>query len=529
MGRSLYAMLRRRYGTPISIEERRAFLRASIATGAGLMLGGVGTLAGCAGQAKRSGDAGDGSASGRPGRARGASKRVVIVGGGFAGLAAAHELVKAGHEPIVLEGRKRVGGRVMSFHNFVQGKTVEGGGELIGSNHPMWQAYAKDFGLEMLDLVEDENANAPIVLEGKRLSDDEAAALWEELDAAVSQMNDLAEVVNADEPWETPGAAELDARTLASWVAGLEVSPLCKRAIAAQLSGDNGVANESASLLAMLACVKGGGGQAYWTESEVFRCKGGNDQLSTKLADHIGSHRVRLNSRVVRVEATASGVRVATENAGTIEGDAVIVAIAPSMWPSIEFAGGLPGPLAGLNAPQMGVNVKYLALVKSRFWAARGDGPDALTDGDVTWTWDATNNQNPDVTSDPACLVAFSGGPAAARARARAGVRDGADLREAYAKAISVAHPDFRSAFVSERFMDWPADPWTRGGYSFPAPGQLTRCGPALREGLSNGRVLFAGEHCSAAFPGYMEGALQSGVRAASQIASPAMTASAAG
>ena len=71
--------------------------------------------------------------------------RVVVVGAGFSGLAAAYELSRAGYDVTVVEARNRVGGRVISFTDLVPGKNVEGGGELIGSNHPAWVAYAKQF------------------------------------------------------------------------------------------------------------------------------------------------------------------------------------------------------------------------------------------------------------------------------------------------------------------------------------------------------------------------------------------------
>jgi monoamine oxidase len=65
--------------------------------------------------------------------------------------------------------------------------------------------------------------------------------------------------------------------------------------------------------------------------------------------------------------------------------------------------------------------------------------------------------------------------------------------------------------------MDWPADAWTRAGYSFPAPGQVMSVGPLLRKG--SGRVHFAGEHACYKFVGYMEGALHSGVDLAKRLA----------
>ena len=79
--------------------------------------------------------------------------RVVVVGAGFSGLAAAYELSRAGYEVTVVEARNRIGGRVITFSDLVPGKNVEGGGELIGSNHPAWVAYAKQFELQFLDVV----------------------------------------------------------------------------------------------------------------------------------------------------------------------------------------------------------------------------------------------------------------------------------------------------------------------------------------------------------------------------------------
>ena len=86
--------------------------------------------------------------------------RVVVIGAGFSGLAAAYELSSAGYDVTVVEARNRVGGRVVSFSDMVPGKNVEGGGELIGSNHPTWVAYAKQFKLEFLDVTEERRRGA---------------------------------------------------------------------------------------------------------------------------------------------------------------------------------------------------------------------------------------------------------------------------------------------------------------------------------------------------------------------------------
>ena len=114
--------------------------------------------------------------------------RVVVIGAGFSGLAAAYELSQVGYDVTVVEARNRVGGRVISFSDLVPGKNVEGGGELVGSNHPRWIAYAKHFKLKFVDVTE-EDCEAPIVLGGKRLTADESEALWKEMEAAFPRID----------------------------------------------------------------------------------------------------------------------------------------------------------------------------------------------------------------------------------------------------------------------------------------------------------------------------------------------------
>ena len=124
-------------------------------------------------------------------------------------------------------------------------------------------------------------------------------------------------------------------------------------------------------------------------------------------------------------------------------------------------------------------------------------------------TWDGL-----DGAADAAsCLVAFAGGPAVDQGRGGAD----SERTERYLTELEKLYPDVRKHLEKTRLLDWCTDPWTKAGYSFPAPGQVTTVGPLLHKGL--GRLHFAGEHACYAFCGYMEGALQSGVRLAKRLA----------
>ena len=97
--------------------------------------------------------------------------------------------------------------------------------------------------------------------------------------------------------------------------------------------------------------------------------------------------------------------------------------------------------------------------------------------------------------------------------------RPPAERTERYLTALSPVFKGVRASFERARFMDWPSDPWVKGSYSFPAPGEVTTLGPQLQQPWAK-RVFLAGEHTCYAGVGYMEGALQSGARAAKRIMS---------
>lgn len=485
MRRSLYARLYARYGTPISPITRREFLKGSVAAGTALLLSGPRVLAQ---------------------RAGGSRKKIVIIGAGFSGLTAAHELLAAGYDVTVLEARDRVSGRVVSFDNFVPGRWVEGGGELIGSNHPLWAAYAKKFGLELL-AVPDTSADWPVVIDGKLLTDSETEPLWDGLDDILGAIGDDAGPVLEDKPWDSPNAKTLDLMTITEKVMSVDAPEIAKKAIIADFVCETGVPSERQSYLALLAAVKGGSMEKYWTETQVFHCKGGNQQLAHKLAAEIGTERILLNMPASTVTNGADRVEVVCADGTMFTADDVILTVPPSVWDNIVFDPKLPE----LLRPQMGRNVKYLISLKNRFWLADNLSAESLSNGNVQATWELTAGQEGD---GPAGMLAYSGGPGADAMRAIPAAERDAAYRDELAK----RYPNYADAFVASRFMDWPAVPWTKASYSFAAPGEVTTMGPILHQGIA-GRLHFAGEHACYKFAGYMEGALQSGIAIARRLA----------
>lgn len=499
MSRSLFSVLAQRFGAMPTQVERREFLKASAATAAAMMIsqGALGKLVV------------------RPST----GKRVVVIGAGFAGLACAYELKAAGYEVTVVEARNRIGGRVLSANaanqrEFAKGRNVEFGGELIGSNHPAWVGYAKTFGLELMDVTDDESAMMPIVLDRKRLSADDAARVWEEAQKALAQMNALAASVPEDQPWDTADAARLDAMTVQEWIQSTQAGDLTKRLMRATLAGDNGQDVSKQSLLGQLAAVKGGGLERFWTESEVYRCRGGNDQLASKLAAAIGIERVLTNRPVLTVWRKDGRMLVELPEAQLLECDDVVMTNPPPTWKKIAFGPELPSGLV----PQMGHAAKYFSVVKDRFWekAQPKLSQYGVHEDVISSTWDGTDHQGQATDgSAGAVLVAFHGGPACRNVSAM----DRQRREGTMSKAIEELFPGYREQVEKVSYMNWPTEANTLCGYSFPAPGQVTTVGPQLVKPHMEGHLHLAGEYTCYKFVGYMEGALQSGIRVARAIA----------
>jgi monoamine oxidase len=445
--------------------------------------------------------------------------RIAVVGGGFAGLAAAYELKSVGYRVTVFEARDEVGGRVLSERDVVPGFVVEHGAELIGLNHLAWWSYARKFKLK-LDKLGEPDSPSPVVLEGKLLSPGEAEQLGTNMLRFERLINDEARPVNAYKPWLTPGADDLDDMSLATGIelimsrakklrgkARIEMLDLCRLMFLKQLESDNGVKAEKQSWLGNLAMIKGGGLARYWRDSETHHCRGGNQRLARKLKAAVGT--VRRNKEVRRIEIDAAaerrGVTLRFAGGKREEFDDVVLATPPTMWRErMHISPRLPKAYK----VQFGKNVKYILNVENGCWDP--ESPELTSDGAVNITWLGTRTTKEDPRAG---WVAFSGADAANTLR-----RWGKKRRREILKRLSLIYPRAGYEAGKGEFMDWLGDKWTRGSYSFPEPNEVMRVGRLMHESYE-GHLHFAGEHTCYAFTGYMEGALRSGLRVAEQIA----------
>lgn len=436
-------------------------------------------------------------------RPRNRAGRVVVVGAGLAGLSCAYELLACGFDVTVLEARDRVGGRVFSRSDIASGDgNVEFGGELIGANHPHWQAYASHFDLPLMEISSDEDKDARVLLGGRMLAAAEADALYAAMSTGEDALTRAAQNMDVEAPWLSPRADELDARSLGQFIDGLALAPEAARALHLSLACDNAVATSKQSLLANLTMIKAHGGGDFWTLSETHRCRGGNQQLAMRFAQTLGDERILLETPVASIAPLASGARVTTRAGGVFDCDLAVLAIPPSLWGGIDIT---PRP----PTLQTGAALKHFTVLDPRPGEFVTTTQYAFSDQLPTMCWDGLDGQG---RSD-AVLVGFAGAEPAALASAMPSQERNSQIAETY----DWLYPSVRAHSVRRYTANWPRDPFTQTGYSFPAPGQITTLRDRLKRGYQH--LVFAGEHLSSGFPGYMEGALDSGVALARALA----------
>jgi monoamine oxidase len=137
------------------------------------------------------------------------SRSVGVIGAGLAGLSAAYELRKRGYAVTILEASNYPGGRTRTIHHVVRHHRMDGGAELIGSNHALWLNYAEIFRLGLSDVLD--YKKSPIILGEARLSASAGKRLLHQMDDAFGYISARAKtIVDPFSPWTDPQATTLD-------------------------------------------------------------------------------------------------------------------------------------------------------------------------------------------------------------------------------------------------------------------------------------------------------------------------------
>jgi monoamine oxidase len=454
---------------------------------------------------------------------RASSGEVAIVGGGLAGLTALRTLTAAGVPARLYEGRRRLGGRVFTRTDFpIPGAWVEMGGQLVNSDHTDMLELAEAYGLSLVD----GNALGGIdqAVRDRQLIAQEALAVA--LAPIAAQIAEDSARLDAD--WEAV-APEIDSLSVAAYLdrhGNLIGDPAARRLLEQSIRTEYGAEPELVSALALIFNLPTVDGQAYevlGTSDERYVIRGGSQRLTDALAEAHADRIETVRRLVALAPASGGGVTLRFAGGDEVAADRAILALPANLLGEIDHGGLFSADWQAFSREvRLGANEKLNAVYSGKPWIATPMGIDGatwdLSEGAVfSEVWECTGGQQ----APEGVLSWYFGGR-----QTEALGNDG--LRRRLEAAVGDSMGDLAGA--AHRYAartGWSADPYARGAYVSFRPGQVTKFGRLLwieeengtaSQQARSGPVLFAGEHLSDTWPGYMNGAAQTGRLAAQAI-----------
>jgi monoamine oxidase len=450
--------------------------------------------------------------------------RVAIVGAGLAGLTCAYQLRQAGIAATVYEASGRAGGRCWTRRgDFAEGQIAEHGGELIDQSHTAIRQLAQSLGLTLDNLLQaEQNGAEPFYyFDDQPYTYDEATrdlkAVWQKIHSDVSAASYPTLYYQS-----TQRGRELDQMSILQWinesVPGGVYSKLGQLLdVAYNIEYGAESSDQSClNLLYLLGYIGPGRLRIFGPSNEKYHVRGGNDQIGALLA-HALAPRIRLGERLTAIRLMNDNTYRLTFGAGgrstEVTADLVVLTLPFSILrTSVDFtrAGFRPLKLTAIRELGMGSNTKLNVQFRSRHWERLGWNGDSYSDRGYQVTWDVTRAQ----PGASGILVDYTGGNVSDSFK-----RGTPESRAAqFLDRIEPVMPGLKAQWNGLATLDyWPGNPYALGSYSYWRVGQYTKF--AGVEGEPEGNCHFAGEHTSIDFQGYLNGAVDSGIRAAAEIA----------
>jgi monoamine oxidase len=437
---------------------------------------------------------------------------VLIAGAGLAGLVAARELIAMGADVTVVEARERIGGRVWTIRDgFVEGQHAEAGGDFIDEDHREMHDLVRKMGLKVTRILRNGFAYARPDPRGRtRIVFPAANRGWNRLAGSLSDFSRRYKL--AERRWDSPIATELARQSVAEWLNAVKADGDLRDTIGG-LRGFFVADAEELSLLALVDQFSDDDSPAPW---RMYRIDGGADRLLAALANPLGD-RIHLNTEVVAVAHRGRNVRVSVKSGrqlSQLQADYLLLTLPASLLRRVPITPTLPTPQhEAIQRIKYGRVTKTVIQFSKRFWRAAGRPRAFGSPLPFGAVWEANEEQQ----GQAGILALMAGGSSSDATRDIVG-REGI---EGLVRSLDWLKPGMSGksdlAPIASRQVVWETEPWSRGGYVFFDPA----FDPALRPWLArpSGPLFFAGEHTSLQYQGYMNGAVESGMRAAEEIA----------
>jgi monoamine oxidase len=450
-------------------------------------------------------------------RLAGAPQNVVVLGAGLAGLAAGLELKRAGHNVTILEARKTPGGRLRTIRDFADGQYAEAGPLSFPPSHSFTFGYVTDFGLPIrpaftfgLDTIANLHGNR-FRINSSGSADIPLSLSSLERQAGVYGMPDLyldsyLRIVGNPRRsnWPSDDLTAIDGISLAQLLRNLGASDGAIDIIASSQLGILGFGLDSIS--AMDGVVT----EAIASDSIFYEIVDGNDALAQSFKKKVRKI-LKKQSVVLRLEQTENNVTVFYQNSdGTqsITADRVICTLPFPILKDIPITPALPDDKQqAIRDLKLTPVTRTYQQFRTRPWESAGLSGYGLTDLPIQNTYSATLTQ----TGPRGILTSYTGGQRALDLSAMS--ED--DRQDFVLRQMGKVFDGLNGPYESGLSQIWHEDEWARGGFAYFEPGQMSTLLPLAQR--VEGRIHFAGEHTSA-WHGWMNGALESGNRAADEV-----------
>lgn len=446
---------------------------------------------------------------------------VVVVGAGISGLIAARRVARSGRSVLVVEARRRVGGRVLN-HHLRSGGVVESGGAFVGPTQNQIIHLARELKVPMFrEYVDGKNVyvsgtTGRSTYTGTVPPDPTILA---DAATALQKINSYAAEINVAAPWKHPRAAEWDSMTLATWLRRNTVNSAGLVTLISNWTQPGfGADPDELSFLFVLHYLACSGNErnvgTFERNSDTVggaqerRFIGGSQLIPLRLAHQLGD-RVALDAAVYQIDQR-NGHTIVRTSRGGVRAKKIIVAAPPAALLDIIWYPNLPTRHHTLlREMPMGRLMKVDAVYRTPFWRADGLSGSGLADRGPT----RTVFDNSPADGSIGVLLAFVGGATHDRYAGMSRAQRRRAMLEGFAQMFGskALNP------IEYAEHDWTDEQWTGGGpVAIMAPGTLTSYGSALRRPFRN--VHWAGTETSTYWTGYMDGAVRSGRRAARQV-----------
>lgn len=436
---------------------------------------------------------------------------IAIVGGGLAGLNAAHRLRKAGLRATVYEGGDAPGGRINTARDLAAGGlTAEAGGEFIDSTHADLLALIEEFRLPRYDTLapsETRLVRDDYFINGRRYTERDVINEFRPVARRIRRDNAS---LPEDDYAASPRAKGLDGQSIEEYLAGLGVrgwfSELLRVAFTSEFGLDTGEQSALNFITMIGTDTSRGKFEVFGDSDERYKIRGGNDTLIRELARRLEGQ-IKTGHRLQAITRSGGGYGLDFGDRGEVRADFVVVAIPFTTLRQVDVRVELP-PRKRQAVEQLGygTNSKLVLGFNERVWRARGYSGYLFNDT-VQNGWDNSQMQNGNRGAGG--YTVYLGG--------REGRGLSEDRRPDYLSALDAAYPGASAQFNQRaRVFHWPSNPYVLGSYACYKVGQWTTISGA--EGEPVGNLFFAGEHCSSDFQGYMNGAAETGRTAAQMI-----------